>query len=291
MVAFNCNVAKDLDEKQEFLPDFLNRHCLINGDALDAGILPYFSSLSPPVTPRYVDLIVTSPPYNVGKEYGNGSDTLSVEEYLAFSERWLENCYSWTAPTGRLCLNIALDTNVGGKEPLTAQLTMLALDVGWRYHATIIWNEGNISRRTAWGSWRSASAPHVIAPVEAIIVLYKDNWKRAHKGESSISSEDFINWVFGIWEFNGESAKRIGHEAPFPRELPRRCIHLFSYKNDVVLDPFLGSGTTMIEAILAGRRSIGIEIEQRYVELAKERIAKETGLELSAEIRSEFVSK
>ena len=202
---------------------------------------------------------------------------------MVFSERWLANCYAWTAPTGRLCLNIALDTNVGGKAPLAAQLTMLALHVGWRYHTTIIWNEGNISRRTAWGSWRSASAPHVIAPVEAIIVLYKDVWKRDRRGQSSISGDDFKNWVLGIWDFGGESARRIGHEAPFPRELPRRCIQLFSYVDDLVLDPFVGSGTTMIEAIQSGRRAIGIEIEPRYVELARRRVAAETGVELAVD--------
>lgn len=263
---------------QTFLQNMENKHQLICGDALDAGLLPQFA-IPPPNFPRSVDLTVTSPPYNLGKEYG-ASDSLTLDEYLAFSRKWLSNCYDWTASTGRLCLNIALDTNLGGKAPLAAHLTTLALDIGWRYHATIIWNEGNISKRTAWGSWRSASAPHVIAPVEAIIVFYKDRWKRDRRGESSISGEDFKNWVLGIWEFGGESAKRIGHEAPFPRELPRRCIQLFSYVGDVVLDPFVGSGTTMIEAILAGRRAIGIEIEPRYVRLAQGRIAKETGLEL-----------
>ena len=273
-----------MSNPQKFLPNLENKHSLICGDALDVGLLPHFANQTPPFSPRYVDLTVTSPPYNVGKKYGNGNDTLSLDEYLTFSENWLSNCYDWTAPTGRLCLNIALDTNVGGKAPLAAQLTTLALNIGWRYHATIIWNEGNISRRTAWGSWRSASAPHVIAPVEAIIVLYKHDWKRDRRGESSISGEDFKNWVFGIWDFNGESAKRIGHEAPFPRELPRRCIQLFSYVDDVVLDPFVGSGTTMIEAILAGRRAIGIEIEPHYVKLAQQRIAKETGFDLTPHV-------
>ncbi len=235
----------------------------------------------PPERTRFVDLTVTSPPYNLGKHYGKSDDALSLDAYLDFSERWLTNVYRWTAPTGRLCLNIALDTNLGGKAPLAALLTTLALRVGWRYHATIIWNEGNISRRTAWGSWRSASAPHVIAPVEAIIVLYKGEWKRNRRGESSISADDFKDWVWGIWEFPGESAKRIGHEAPFPLELPRRCIQLFSYVGDLVLDPFAGSGTTMIEAIQSGRQVIGIEIEPRYIELARRRIATEAGVNLA----------
>ena len=250
------------------------------------------SSLPPPeISAPCVDLTVTSPPYNVGKRYGGGDDELSHEEYLAFTERWLSNCYAWTKPTGRLCLNIALDKNAGGKEPLAAQLTVMAMRIGWRYHATIIWNEGTISRRTAWGSWRSASAPHIIAPVEVILVLYKEEWKRDRRGESSISGDDFIDWVLGIWKFGGEKAKRIGHTAPFPRELPKRCIQLFSYVGDVVLDPFLGSGTTMIEAILGGRRAIGIEIEPHYVELAQRRIAAVTTVELLPEYRLEWEKK
>lgn len=222
-----------------------------------------------------VDLTVTSPPYNVGKPY-NGSvecDTLDYSEYLKFTQIWLDNCYQWTRPTGRLCLNIGLDKNKEGKRPVAADITHLAMNVGWKYHATIVWNEGNISRRTAWGSWKSASAPHVIAPVEVILVLYKESWKRERQGENDITADEFKDWVLGVWTFNGESGKRIGHEAPFPRELPRRCIKLFSFVGDTVLDPFLGSGTTMIEASLHKRKCIGIEKEPKYVMLAKKRIS------------------
>ena len=192
--------------------------------------------------------------------------------YLEFTQSWLSSCFYWAKSTGRLCVNVALDTNKYGKRPMASDVTQIALNVGWQYQATIIWNEGNISRRTAWGSWKSASAPHVIAPVEVIIVLYKDNWKRAVKGESDITAEEFKEWVLGLWTFPGESAKRIGHEAPFPRELPKRCIKLFSFIGNKVLDPFLGSGTTMIEALANGRQAIGIEIDPKYCELAKKRI-------------------
>ena len=154
------------------------------------------------------------------------------------------------------------------------------MESGWKYHATILWNEGNISRRTAWGSWRSASAPHIIAPVETIIVLYKDEWKRQRPGENDITAEQFKDWVLGIWNFNGENGKRIGHEAPFPLELPRRLIKLLSFKGDIVLDPFLGSGSTMIEAINNDRQAIGIELENKYCILSKERIEKLCGVRL-----------
>jgi len=245
---------------------------LLQADSLEAGILADES----------VDLIVTSPPYNVGKPYSGAEadDSLTYKEYEDFSRRWLKNCYSWTRSTGRLCVNVSLDKNKNGKQPLSADVTRWAMDAGWLYHATIIWNENNISRRTAWGSWKSASAPHVIAPVETIIVLYKNSWKRENKGQDDITGEEFKDWVLGSWSFNGESAKRVGHEAPFPKELPKRCIKLFSFVGDTVLDPFSGSGTTMIEALNNDRNSIGIELEPKHCQTSIRRIEKECGQKL-----------
>ena len=159
-----------------------------------------------------------------------------------------------------------------------ADLTALVKSVGWKHHSTIIWNEGNISRRTAWGSWLSASAPYVIAPVELIVVLYKNEWKKKNKGNSDISKEDFMAWTNGLWTFSGESKKRIGHPAPFPRELPKRCIKLFSYIDDTVFDPFCGSGTTLIEAYSNNRKAIGLELDLKYCELARNRILDSKGL-------------
>lgn len=227
-----------------------------------------------------IDLIVTSPPYNVGKAYNGeaAGDELDYSAYLDFTRQWISNSLTWTRSTGRMCVNVGLDINRGGKQPVCADVTRIALEVGWKYHATIIWLENNISRRTAWGSWKSASAPHVIAPVEVIIVLYKDKWKRTRQGTSDITGEEFKEWVLGTWRFNGESAKRIGHEAPFPRELPKRCIKLFSFRGDSVLDPFAGSGTTIIESVLNDRIAIGIEKELRYCELAERRLHDTCGI-------------
>ena len=194
-----------------------------------------------------IDLTVTSPPYNVGVDYNSNDDLVHYNDYIKFTKQWLENVYFWTKDTGRLCLNIPLDKNKGGQKSIGADITTIAKKVGWQYHSTIIWNEGNISRRTAWGSFCSASAPYVIAPVELILILYKNEWKR----------------------------KRIGHPAPFPRELPRRCIKLLSFVNDMVLDPFLGSGTTMIEVVNNKRKYIGIELDKEYKELAEKRIRNE----------------
>lgn len=228
------------------------------------------------LAPESVDLIVTSPPYNVDIQYNSHKDDVSYEEYLEFSKKWMARCFEWTKESGRFCLNVPLDKNKGGQQSVTADLTTIAKEIGWKYHSTIIWNEQNISRRTAWGSWLSASAPYVIAPVESIVVLYKNEWKRDAKGKKSdILREEFLQWTNGVWSFNGESKKRIGHPAPFPVELPRRCIKLFSFVDDVILDPFLGSGTTALAALQNNRRAVGIEVDEKYCQLAVERLKKD----------------
>ncbi len=225
----------------------------------------------------FIDLIVTSPPYNVGIEYNSNYDELNYEDYLAFSRQWLANCFAWSKSQARLAMNIPLDKNKGGAKSVGSDLTRIAQEVGWKYQFTIIWNEGNISRRTAWGSWMSASAPTVISPVELIVVLYKDQWKKTcGSRQSDISRNEFMAWTNGLWTFNGESAKRVGHPAPFPKELPYRCIKLFSYVGDVVFDPFAGSGSTLIVAQNTNRIGIGVEIDATYCELAKRRILSET---------------
>ncbi|MGL4347387.1 MAG: DNA-methyltransferase [Chitinophagaceae bacterium] len=227
---------------------------------------------------EFADLIVTSPPYNVGIEYNSNNDELNYEHYLQFSERWMDNCYQWSTTQARFCLNIPLDKNKGGHRSVGADLTHIAQKVGWKYKSTIVWNEGNISRRTAWGSWKSASAPVVIAPVELIVVLYKEEWKKTNgTKKSDITGDEFKDWTQGVWTFNGESKKRIGHPAPFPKELPYRCIKLFSYEEDIVFDPFAGSGTTLLVAEKLNRKSIGVELDIAYCELAKKRILQEVG--------------
>lgn len=220
-----------------------------------------------------IDLIVTSPPYNVGIAYNSHKDGLSYEEYLFFTKQWFKRCYTLLKDDGRLCLNIPLDKNKGGQQSVGADLTTLAKQLNYQYHTTIVWNEGNISRRTAWGSWKSASAPYIIAPVELIVVLYKKEWKKVGGSKlSDITKEEFLEWTNGLWTFSGESKKRIGHPAPFPFELPKRCIKLFSFVGDTILDPFMGSGTTLLAASFHNRKSIGIELDRAYCELAKKRL-------------------
>jgi site-specific DNA-methyltransferase (adenine-specific) len=232
-----------------------------------------------------IDLIVTSPPYNVDIKYNSHDDQISYKKYLEFSEKWMRRCYKWLKDDGRFCLNIPLDKNKGGQQSVGADLTYIAKkNVKFKYHSTIIWNEGNISRRTAWGSWKSASAPYVIAPVELIIVFYKKKWKKTSGSlESTIDKKHFMDWTNGLWSFNGESKKKIGHPAPFPVQLPERCIQLFSYKYDTVLDPFLGSGSTLVAAYLNNRKGIGIDIDKHYCEIAINRLKNEANLKLTAQ--------
>ncbi len=223
-----------------------------------------------------IDLIVTSPPYNVDIEYNSHDDTISYADYLSFTREWIAKSYRLLREDGRFCLNIPLDKNKGGQQSVCADITTIAKREGFNYHSTVIWNEQNISRRTAWGSWLSATAPYVIAPVEVVVLLYKRRWKKTSGSKKSdINKKDFMEWTNGVWNFSGESKKRIGHPAPFPVELPRRCIKLFTFVGDTVLDPFVGSGSTLLACLQTGRKGIGIDIDEKYCALARKRLLDE----------------
>ena len=216
-----------------------------------------------------VDLTVTSPPYNLDVAYGGYKDDLPYRAYLEWVGVWARSLLRVSAAGGRACVNVPLDTNKGGKRPVYADYVAAFLRAGWEYQTTIVWNEQNISRRTAWGSWRKPSAPFVTAPVEMVPVFFKQTWKRPDGGKTwEIDAEDFKDWSLGTWTFPGENPARVGHPAPFPEELPRRLILLYSYREDTILDPFVGSGSTLRAAARVGRRSIGVEIDRGYCELA-----------------------
>lgn len=220
-----------------------------------------------------VDLIVTSPPYNLDINYGSYNDQLPYDEYLKLFEKWMKKLYDLTKSDGRMCLNVPLDKSKGGYQSVGADVTCIAKKVGWKYKTSVIWNEGNISKNSAWGSWLSASAPHIIAPVELIIIFYKEQWKKESGSKiSTISKDEFVEWTRGIWTFKGESKRKIGHPAPYPIELPYRCMKLLSYENDIVLDPFMGSGSTLLAALRTKRRCVGVDIDANYCELAINRI-------------------
>lgn len=231
-----------------------------------------------------IDLIVTSPPYNVDIHYNSNKDDLSYEDYLDFTKKWIRKCYQLARDDGRFCLNIPLDKNKGGQQAVCADITNIAKKIGWNYHSTIIWHEGNISRRTAWGSWMSASAPYVIAPVEVILILYKKVWKKSNgRKENDISKQEFMDWTNGVWTFNGQNKKGAGgHPSAFPIELPKRCIKLFSFVGDTVFDPFLGSGSTLIASCLNNRIGIGVDIDKNYCDIAPQRLSKEIDINKNA---------
>ncbi len=217
-----------------------------------------------------VHLMVTSPPYNVGKEY---DQNLSLGEYREFLRRVWRETYRVLVPGGRVCINVA---NLGRKPyiPLHAFIIEDMLDIGFLMRGEIIWNKGaSATSSTAWGSWMSPRNPTLRDVHEYILVFSKDTFRRENPGcrESTISKEEFLEFTKSVWTFPAVSAKKIGHPAPFPEDLPYRCIQLYTFKGEVVLDPFMGSGQTAIAALKTGRFYVGYEINPEYVRLAKSR--------------------
>lgn len=218
-----------------------------------------------------IHLMITSPPYNVGKEYDND---LTLDEYLELLTGVFREVHRKLVTGGRACINIA---NIGRKPyiPLHAMVIEIMLDLGFLMRGEIIWDKSaSAGGSCAWGSWMSASNPVLRDYHEYILVFSKDSYSKNKKQEKrdTISHDDFIQWTQSVWKFPAVNAKKIGHPAPFPVELPHRLINLYSYEGDVVLDPFCGSGSTCIAAIRNNRRYIGYDIKEEYIELSNRRI-------------------
>lgn len=221
-----------------------------------------------------VHLMVTSPPYNVGKEY---DDDLTADEYRALLRNVWQETFRVLVNGGRACINVA---NIGRKPyiPLNALITADMLDIGFLMRGEIIWNKAaSAGTSCAWGSWMSASNPVLRDVHEYILVYSKGSFsrKKAPGSKSTIERDDFLEWTKSVWSFPAESAKRVGHPAPFPVELPRRVMDLYTFENDVILDPFMGSGTTAVAAGRANRLWIGYETSREYANLARQRIESE----------------
>ncbi len=217
-----------------------------------------------------VHLMVTSPPYNVKKEYDKD---LSLDEYRTLLRTVFKETYKKLVTGGRACINVA---NLGRKPyiPLHSYIIEDMLEIGFLMRGEIIWNKASsASPSTAWGSWLSASNPVLRDIHEYILIFSKESFsrKRGHK-EDTINKEGFLEWTKSVWTFPAVSAKSIGHPAPFPEELPHRLIQLYTYKGDVVLDPFCGSGSACLAALKDGRHYIGYDIEPSYVKLSNQRI-------------------
>jgi modification methylase len=217
-----------------------------------------------------VALAFTSPPYNVGKDY---DDNMTLEEYLDLIKRVGKDVYRVLKPGGRYVINIA---NLGRKPyiPLHSYFYKVHSEIGFLPMGEIIWQKGKgASGSCAWGSWRSAKSPRLRDLHEYLIVFTKEGFSRPDKGESDLSAEEFMESTLSIWQIQPASAKKVGHPAPFPVELASRVIKLYSYIDDVVLDPFVGSGTTCVAAKKNGRHYVGFDISPEYCKLAEERIA------------------
>jgi modification methylase len=218
-----------------------------------------------------VHLMITSPPYNVSKEY---DADLSLEEYLQMLENSFAETYRVLVNGGRACINIA---NLGRKPyiPLSDYISKLMIKIGFNMRGEIIWNKAaSASPSTAWGSWQSAANPILRDVHEYILVFSKGDFKRERKQKvNTITRDQFMEWTKSIWNMNAESARRVGHPAPFPVEMPFRLIQLYSFKEDIVLDPFIGSGTTAIAALKSERYFVGYDISSEYIALAEKRIA------------------
>lgn len=268
---YDSKLYKELGKKQKvkkeintFPEEILNKTIL--GSAEDMSIIPDNS----------LHLMITSPPYNVSKEY---DEDLSLADYLEMLKKVFAETYRVLVNGGRACINVA---NLGRKPyiPLSDYISQMMIDIGFNMRGEIIWNKAaSASPSTAWGSWMSASNPILRDIHEYILIFSKGDYKRERNRNeketklNSVSKEDFMEWTKSIWTFNAESARRVGHPAPFPIDLPYRIIQLYSFKTDIILDPFMGSGTTGIAALKSDRKFVGFEISQEYIDLTNKRIA------------------
>jgi len=280
---------------------------IINGDCIE--VMKTFPEGS-------IDLLVTSPPYNVNISYDVHKDDLPMDEYYEWTKDWLREALRVLKDDGRIAVNVPNELNVqerGGRILFVAEFWMMMKEVGFKFSGLVDLTENSPHRvrQTAWGSWMSASAPYVYNPKECVIIAYKKSSKKLTKGISQwlgipteVTNEDgkvrtkmvyqdedkkeFMNLVFGRWEYFADT--RSLTKATFSMDIPSKAIKILSYKNDIVLDPFMGSGTSAFAAELLDRRWIGIELSPDYTEIARKRVQsliderKQTKLELKEEV-------
>ena len=262
---------------------------IINGDCREEmGKLPEGS----------VDLIVTSPPYNCNINYDTHQDNMTMEDYWVFTEEWLTQALRVLKDDGRISVNIPYETNTqerGGRVLFMAEFWGIMKKVGFKFFGIVDLEESSPhrSKTTAWGSWMSPSAPYIYNPKECVVLAYKKNHIKKIKGEpewvgviDNVEQEDgtfkkkvlypeeskreFMDLVFGQWNYFADTKQMT--KATFSMDIPTKAIKILTYKNDVVLDPFTGSGTSLVAAETLGRRWLGIELSQNYVEVAKKRV-------------------
>jgi site-specific DNA-methyltransferase (adenine-specific) len=265
---YDTELYKNLHKPQK--EEYIDNSRLIPPNVLDHIILGDSRKMDL-IPDNSVHLMITSPPYNVTKEY---DDDLKLEDYLNLLEAVLKEIWRTLVPGGRAAINVA---NVGRKPyiPLHSYFIEIMNKIGFLMRGEIIWNKAaSAGISTAWGSFASASNP-CLRDVHEYILIFSKLTDKLEKGskKDTISKENFVEWSKSIWEFPAASAKKIGHPAPFPEELPSRLIEFYSYEGDIILDPFIGSGTTAIAALKLNRHYIGYEISPEYIDLAYKRIS------------------
>ena len=261
--------------------DFYSRRMLERGEATDLGeiadppeaiidqLFHQSSERMDQIPDNCVGLMVTSPPYNVGKEY---DEDLDIDDYLGLLRGVFLETYRVLEPGGRIAVNVA---NLGRKPyiPLNQYVAALLAEIGFDLRGEIIWPKAKSAGGScAWGSWRSAKNPTLRDVHEYIVVGSKESYSRVRKGDDTISKDEFLEATVSIWNILPESARRVGHPAPFPVELPRRLIELYTFAGDLVLDPFVGSGSTAVAAVETDRHYVGYDLSVEYLEIAERRI-------------------
>jgi site-specific DNA-methyltransferase (adenine-specific) len=238
-------------------------------EALDA-IIAGDSRAMAALPDQSVHLMVTSPPYNARKIY---DQDLTLDEYLALLRGVFRETWRVLVMGGRACINVA---NLGRKPyiPMSTFINQMMIEEGFLMRGEIIWDKGgSAGSSTAWGSWQSASNPIIRDVHEYILIFSKGRFKRERLGrENTISRDEFLEYTKSVWRFPTVSARRVGHPAPFPMELPRRLIQLYTFADEIVLDPFMGSGSTALAALASGRHFVGYDVSDEYVTLARSRI-------------------
>lgn len=220
-----------------------------------------------------VDLVVTSPPYNCGIDYDSYNDNKSFDEYIEWCESWIKELYRVVKEDGRIAINVLVEQGIENNSKRISPMRVFSDIIeksGFTIMGMPMWTDPHRVKFTAWGSYKSASSPYVYNPYEVVIIAYKKFKKKQLSGENTISKEDFIKGCSGVWEIKTETKPLT--KANFSVDLPKLVIELLSYKNDLVLDPFSGSGTTGVACHITGRNYIGIEISKNYHEIAERRL-------------------
>lgn len=219
-----------------------------------------------------IDLILTSPPYNIGIDYDNYTDSLPWKEYYEWCELWLRECFRVLKYDGRIAINhyLSLGNSSFRTSPIS-EINTIMNEIGFKHHTIAVWTDITLSKRTAWGSFMKASAPYINSPFEGILIDYKEKWKKEKNGVSDISKDEFVKLTRGIWDIKTET--RGLTKANFSLDFATKAIKLLSYQDDIVLDPFMGSGTTALACLNNKRKFVGFELSPKYTQIANERIA------------------